>query len=249
MLSAGTNVEWLRVRPRHHRHRRRIARGREPVRDHRRRLLRPRPARTRHPPLGLRRPRHAARAHPRHRAGPRSCGPCSRASPTGAPTSSRPPRPTAGVTIPTLRVDGGMSRNPTFVQALADSSQRVSRSRPSSRPPRSAPDCSPASPSGPGATGTTSPRPGSRIEPSSPVNPSTGSVGHGRSNGRRAGTASCRPSTSQAACEPRRRPSSTCHRRPDVLKRGRNRQSSGSDDPFRPTERRRPSPPGGGGRP
>ncbi len=30
-----------------------------------------------------------------------------------------------GVTIETLRVDGGMSRNPTFVQALADASQRV----------------------------------------------------------------------------------------------------------------------------
>ncbi len=29
-----------------------------------------------------------------------------------------------GVTIPTLRVDGGMSDNPTFVQALADASQR-----------------------------------------------------------------------------------------------------------------------------
>ena len=27
-----------------------------------------------------------------------------------------------GLTIPTLRVDGGMSRNPTFVQALADAS-------------------------------------------------------------------------------------------------------------------------------
>jgi glycerol kinase len=30
----------------------------------------------------------------------------------------------AGTAIPTLRVDGGMSDNPTFVQALADSSQR-----------------------------------------------------------------------------------------------------------------------------
>ena len=30
-----------------------------------------------------------------------------------------------GNTIQTLRVDGGMSRNPTFVQALADASQRV----------------------------------------------------------------------------------------------------------------------------
>jgi glycerol kinase len=31
----------------------------------------------------------------------------------------------SGVSIGNLRVDGGMSRNPTFVQALADSSQRV----------------------------------------------------------------------------------------------------------------------------
>jgi glycerol kinase len=30
-----------------------------------------------------------------------------------------------GTTVGTLRVDGGMSRNPTFVQALADASQRV----------------------------------------------------------------------------------------------------------------------------
>jgi glycerol kinase len=28
------------------------------------------------------------------------------------------------ITIPALRVDGGMSRNPTFVQALADATQR-----------------------------------------------------------------------------------------------------------------------------
>lgn len=31
----------------------------------------------------------------------------------------------AGTTIPSLRVDGGMAANPTFVQALADASQRV----------------------------------------------------------------------------------------------------------------------------
>jgi glycerol kinase len=30
----------------------------------------------------------------------------------------------AGTTIPTVRIDGGMSRNPTFVQALADAAQR-----------------------------------------------------------------------------------------------------------------------------
>jgi glycerol kinase len=30
----------------------------------------------------------------------------------------------AGIAIPTLRVDGGMTENPTFVQALADATQR-----------------------------------------------------------------------------------------------------------------------------
>jgi glycerol kinase len=29
-----------------------------------------------------------------------------------------------GLTVPTLRVDGGMSDNPTFLQALADATQR-----------------------------------------------------------------------------------------------------------------------------
>ena len=45
-----------------------------------------------------------------------------RVSPSGAPTWSRPRRPTPGCDIPVLRIDGGMSRNPTFVQALADAS-------------------------------------------------------------------------------------------------------------------------------
>jgi glycerol kinase len=34
-----------------------------------------------------------------------------------------------GITIETLRVDGGMSANPTFVQALADATGRPSRCR------------------------------------------------------------------------------------------------------------------------
>ena len=76
------------------------------------------------PRVGLRRPRHAARPHPGHRTARRSCGPCSRASPSAAPTSSRRPRPTPARPIAALRVDGGMSRNPTFVQALADATQR-----------------------------------------------------------------------------------------------------------------------------
>ena len=54
------------------------------------------------------------------RAGPRWCGPCSRASPIAAPIFSRRPRPTPAMTIASLRIDGGMSANPTFVAALAD---------------------------------------------------------------------------------------------------------------------------------
>ena len=67
---------------------------------------------------------HAARRHPGHDRGRTSCAPCSRASPSAAPTSSRPPRPTPGWRSSALRVDGGMSANPTFVQALADATGR-----------------------------------------------------------------------------------------------------------------------------
>ena len=67
---------------------------------------------------------HAARRHPRHDRGPTSCGPCSRASPTAAPTSSSRPRPTPACRSTALRVDGGMSSNPTFTQALADATGR-----------------------------------------------------------------------------------------------------------------------------
>ena len=100
MLSAGTNVEWLRDDLGIIADRGRVARRRRAVRRHRRRRLRAGPARPRHAALGLRRPRHAARPHPGHEPRPRSCGPCSRASPSAAPTSSRPPRPTAARPIP-----------------------------------------------------------------------------------------------------------------------------------------------------
>ena len=124
MLSAGYQHRVAARRPRPHRHQRREPRRRGVGRRQRRRGLRAGAARARHAAVGLRRPRHAARHHPRHRPGPTSCGPCWKASPTAAPTSSRPPRPTPGSTIATLRVDGGMSANPTFVQALADATGR-----------------------------------------------------------------------------------------------------------------------------
>ena len=65
------------------------------------------------------------------------------------------------MTIETLRVDGGMSANPTFVGALADAlGFGRSRSHRSPRPPPSAPPTWPAWPSGCGPTRTTWPRRG-----------------------------------------------------------------------------------------
>ncbi len=68
-----------------------------------------------------------------------SCAPCWKASPTAAPTWSRRPRPTPDCSIPSLRIDGGMSANPTFVQASPMPAASRSRCRPSSRRRRSAP--------------------------------------------------------------------------------------------------------------
>ena len=94
------------------------------VRDDRRRGVRARAARPGHAHGGTTAPGARCSASPGAPDGPRSCGPCSRASPSGAPTWSRPPRPTPGCAIDRLRVDGGMSGNPTFVQALADATER-----------------------------------------------------------------------------------------------------------------------------
>ena len=67
MLSAGTNVEWLRDDLGLIATERREPRRRRRVRDDRRRRVRARPARARHAALGLRRTRDAARPDPRHR--------------------------------------------------------------------------------------------------------------------------------------------------------------------------------------
>ena len=96
MLAAGTNVEWLRDDLGLIDTRRESTTSPPRCDDDRRRRVRARAARPRHAPVGLRRPGHAARHHPRHGRGRRSCGPCSRASPSAAPTWSRPPRPTPG---------------------------------------------------------------------------------------------------------------------------------------------------------
>ena len=57
-------------------------------------------------------------------APPRRPGRARGRRPARAPTSSRPPRPTATSQLEALRIDGGMTANPTFVQALADATQR-----------------------------------------------------------------------------------------------------------------------------
>ena len=51
--------------------------------------------------------------------------PSSKGSRTAAPTSSRRRKPTPASSIGDLRIDGGMSANATFVQALADATQRA----------------------------------------------------------------------------------------------------------------------------
>ena len=83
--SAGTNVEWLRDDLGHHRHAGRRATTWPPRCDDTGGVvLRARPARPRHPALGLRRPRHAARPHPRARGRP--------ADRAGRARGRRPPR-------------------------------------------------------------------------------------------------------------------------------------------------------------
>src|SRR5205823_4591812 len=105
----------------------------------------------------------------------------------------------SGFAIPHVRVDGGMTDNPTFVQALADATQRPVEISPCGRQPASAPRCSPASRSATTRPLTRSPRHGSRGRPSSPAGRSTASAGRARSSARGAGSPSSRGSTSERA--------------------------------------------------
>ena len=84
-------------RPRPHRHERREPR-RGGVGGRRRDgvVLRAGAARARHAAAGTTARAARCSASPAARHGPTSCGPCWKASPTAAPTSSRPPRPTPG---------------------------------------------------------------------------------------------------------------------------------------------------------
>ena len=81
MLSAGTCVEWLRDDLGIIDDAADSADGRRRLRRHRRRVVRPRPPRSRHTGVGLRRPRHAHRTHPGQRTArsgagrARGCGP------------------------------------------------------------------------------------------------------------------------------------------------------------------------------
>ena len=81
-------------------------------------------------------------ASPGARTGPGSCGPCSRASPTAAPTWSRRPRPTAASPIP-VAADRRRHVGQPHLRAGAGRRHAVARSRSarSSRPRPSAPAC------------------------------------------------------------------------------------------------------------
>ena len=94
MLSAGTNVEWLRddlgiIATSAESH---DVASRCETADGRR--LRPCPPRPRHAALGLRRTRHPARPHPRQRATADRAGGARGRRASAGPTSSMPPRPT-----------------------------------------------------------------------------------------------------------------------------------------------------------
>ena len=124
MLAAGTNVQWLRddlglIASSDESHDARARRAPTPAAScscpRRSGSARPRGTTARAARSS------GSRAAP---AAPRSCARCSKASRTAAPTSSRRPRPTAASRSRALRVDGGMTDNPTFVQALADATQR-----------------------------------------------------------------------------------------------------------------------------
>ncbi len=119
MLTAGTCIEWLRddlglIATSAESHD--VAVGLCHVR---RSGVRARPARPRNAAMGLRRPRHVARPDPRDDRAHVVRAVLEGVAHRGADMVTAAETDT-GLTIPFLRVDGGMSANPTFVQALAD---------------------------------------------------------------------------------------------------------------------------------
>ena len=167
MLTAGSNVEWLRDDLGLIEHGGAVARRRVAVRGHRGRRVRPRAPRPRHTGLGLRRPLLVLRAHPRLD----SCSPragSARGSRTPRHRSRRGRRDRHG---PRDRPPQGRRRHVRQPDVPRRAGQRQhsgrSRSRRWSRPPPSAPRSSPASPSARGRAWMTSPRPGDRVPSSS----------------------------------------------------------------------------------
>jgi glycerol kinase len=120
-----------------------------------------------HTGVGLRCPRHLRGHHPGHRSPRDGPGRSRRDRPPGG-RSARGGRVRHRTSHPSLRVDGGMSANPTFIDALADATGGPSRCRPSSRPPPWAPPIWPAWPSVCGPTRRRWRRPGHRPVWSSP---------------------------------------------------------------------------------
>ena len=110
------------------------------VRRHRRRGVRARPARPGHAPLGLRRPRHAARPHPGHRPGRGGAGRARGRRPAGR----RPGRGGRG-RHRRCRIDRAAGRRrhepptPRSCRRWPTPPSARSRCRPCARPPRSAP--------------------------------------------------------------------------------------------------------------
>lgn len=145
--------------------------------------------------MGLRSPRHAGRADPGVGAGRGGAGGAGGCGAPGADLVEAAEADT-GLILPSLRVDGGMSTNPTFVQALAAAAQPPMEVRRCRRPPSWAPPSSPVSPWGRGPAGTTSPLPGHPPRSSIPGAGSIEADGGRRATAPGAGSPTCRLSLS-----------------------------------------------------
>ena len=201
MLSAGTNVEWLRRRPRHPR--RRAAESHDVAAacdDTGGVRVRAGAARPRARRSGTTAPAARCSASPGAPAGPRSCGPCSRASPSGAPTWSRRPRPTAGVADPGAAGRRRHERQPDVRAGARRRHAAPGRGLPGHRGhhARRRPS-SPGWPSARGRAWTTSPPAGAPARSVEPAGRSTATGGPTPSIAPAAGYPTCPRSTSRVA--------------------------------------------------
>ena len=127
MLSAGSNVDWLveDLGP--------ARLGRRERRRRRSRCRRPTasgscpPSSASAPPSGTTAPGAPSSASPAARPGPTWCAPCSKGSPNAGADLVDAAEADTGLEIPTIRLDGGMGANATFVQAVADATGRPGR--------------------------------------------------------------------------------------------------------------------------